>query len=427
MINVNNKLYCTTGKLKYGEQLATAFLVDRRTAITALHAVIPSLESNEKIELEFLTIEKKIINVSAEIIDKDDKLDIALLSLVDFSFDNYEFFPLVAAEILEGAGWKTVGCPVILSEDETYHYIKGEVYHINPLEKNSYDMQLTVKDNNSDWTNAYKGYSGSLVLISNAIQGILLTEEYVPNNVPLKAVRIASALEFLKRNRISVIEDPSYNETAVENTRSSIISVVKGVELANNRFTQSLKIDEVHGVTNLENPIEKSLNQLTCDKLYELAENEIDDLVNKGKLNYAKQLVEQLINADECVVYSEKFIESLYYKLGIISIKQGNEKYAEECLEKLQSLRVKSIVTYNLMSSIAYLKRDPQMLKEALAELAQLKEDEIEIEIKRLRYNLYEGEYHEIIKCLVENDELRGSFSKNRNANELLGIAYFNL
>ncbi|WP_025029017.1 Hachiman antiphage defense system protein HamA [Caldalkalibacillus mannanilyticus] len=183
----------------------TAFFIDESHAITAKHCVDNKIMNNVDIILYFIGDRGEAETRGAEVVDFDGELDIALLKLDDPVTHVNKWIQVCSDEVLQVHNWETVGYPEYWNEIEegTKHcYIKGNVHYIDNFEKKTvYDVHLSSELIKEDWAYTLGGLSGSPLIISGKIYGLIVREENSAIKSQLKAVSFNKCEAFLLRNQ----------------------------------------------------------------------------------------------------------------------------------------------------------------------------------------------------------------------------------
>lgn len=202
-------LYKITGKL-FCKTQATAFLINERTALTALHAVKDNLINGTKIKLEFYDLIQYqfIKEVEAKVIAESDEFDIAILELNEPIYNTEKWPSLNSQKVDLEDKWECVGFPISwesAKEGSRFCYLKGNIYLDSSFDKTSkYDLHLSGENINQDWDDSLEGLSGSPVLIDGEIRAIVIAEEISFVNSPIKTVSINRVVNFLENQGIKI-------------------------------------------------------------------------------------------------------------------------------------------------------------------------------------------------------------------------------
>ncbi|MGM0836559.1 MAG: Hachiman antiphage defense system protein HamA [Bacillota bacterium] len=203
MVSLNGltaKLHC--------KQEATAFLISEDIAITARHAVSKNITENTPILLEFF-VETcfKDNKVGAKVLNASSEFDIAILKLDLPSKHITDFISLSSQKIDEDDKWEAVGFPLNWNDSidgSDFCYLKGDIYQIENVGKNIYDIHLSSEYIKENWEYDLKGLSGSPIIIDKVIKGIIIAEEYSLIKSPIKAISINKAIRYFQKNGINI-------------------------------------------------------------------------------------------------------------------------------------------------------------------------------------------------------------------------------
>lgn len=177
--------------VKTDEEQGTAFLIDRRRALTAGH-VVENIENGQEVELDFIKLDVK----RKAFFTKCPDVDIALLTL-DTSIEdniNLEFPLLYAYKVEDDIPYSSFGYPAWKKTDG--QSLSGQV--IDTIDRpNPNDLELFCKElkTNRDM----KGLSGSPLVFDNYIHGIIVTKDHLDN---LGAVSLHRCIPFLQQFEI---------------------------------------------------------------------------------------------------------------------------------------------------------------------------------------------------------------------------------
>lgn len=204
-------------QLNCGSQNGTAFLISNSLALTVFHAV----KENETYEiiLKKNGVEECKAKLHSSINDKYKKLDIALL-ILDKEIYNEKYLDLAYFdEIAVGTNWISRGYPAAKIVDGD-NFIENEENVVNQyldkLKNGKIDIQL---NHDQKWTD-YGGFSGSPLIISGKVIGIV-NSELIENS----ASRELYALSF-KRIKDLLIETGFFIEKVlVEEVTENIDTV----------------------------------------------------------------------------------------------------------------------------------------------------------------------------------------------------------
>lgn len=177
--------------VKTDEEQGTAFLIDRRRALTAGH-VVKNIENGQEVQLDFIKLDVK----RKAFVTKCPDVDIALLTLDTPIEDNINLeFPLLYAyKVDDDMPYSSFGYPAWKKTDG--QSLSGQV--IDTIDRpDPNDLELFCKElkTNRDM----KGLSGSPLVFDNHIRGIIVTKDHLDN---LGAVSLHRCIPFLQQFEI---------------------------------------------------------------------------------------------------------------------------------------------------------------------------------------------------------------------------------
>ncbi|MDR4943062.1 hypothetical protein RGU39_21115 [Bacillus wiedmannii] len=168
----------------------TAFLIDRKRALTAGH-VVENLKPGQELDLDFITLNVRKKAVFTQCVDAD----LALLTLNDPIDDSIELeFPLLYAYKIEEDDEKqysSFGYPKLKETDG--QPLSGQITNIiNRPNPNDLELTCMELNNNLDM----EGLSGSPLVIEDGIHGIIVTIDHLNR---LGAVSFHRSIPFLQQ------------------------------------------------------------------------------------------------------------------------------------------------------------------------------------------------------------------------------------
>lgn len=209
-------------KIKCGTESGSGWLIKQNIVLTAYHCVVNAINDGKPIELEF-NFSGSSEGFSAEIIDYDEDLDIALLSLEKV----VEYEPITFSDALpmESKEFYSYGWPV--DKLEFGHKLTGSILQILNTLKLGNDIEINIDPANS--LNDYSGHSGAPLICDGMCIGVIRYSI----ETTIGAISIFRIREFLIKNNILVeksnnkgLETPKLATRAEFNERfdNSIIS-----------------------------------------------------------------------------------------------------------------------------------------------------------------------------------------------------------
>ena len=173
-------------KITCDEEQGTGFLIAESLLLTALHVVVNSSQISIKL---FDNTE-----VSGELTSKDENFDIAIIK-IDKKCN--EFLPLQSRTIRFNENWETNGFPYFGQANDLRLF--GNVNQIQIKERSDFILSSDEIEKDFD----YSGFSGSPVVISDKVGGIILQQE----DDKLLAISISKIKDYLIDNKIEVDEE----------------------------------------------------------------------------------------------------------------------------------------------------------------------------------------------------------------------------
>lgn len=178
-------------KIKCGTESGSGWLIKQNIVLTAYHCVENAINDGNPIELEF-NFSGSSEDFSAEIIDYDEDLDIALLSLEKVV--EHESIPFSDALPMEGKEFYSYGWPV--DKLEIGHKLTGSILQILSSLKLGNDIEINIDPSNS--LSDYSGHSGAPLICDGICIGII---RYSIENT-IGAISIFRIRKFLIKNNI---------------------------------------------------------------------------------------------------------------------------------------------------------------------------------------------------------------------------------
>lgn len=178
-------------KIKCGTESGSGWLIKQNIVLTAYHCVESAIDDGKSIELGF-NFSESSEDFSAEIIDYDEDLDIALLSLEKVV--DYEPISFSDVRPIEGKEFYSHGWPVV--KLEMGHKLKGSIVQVINTLKLGNDIEIQIDSPNS--LDDYSGHSGSPLICEGICIGVI---RYSIENT-IGAISIFRIREFLIKNNI---------------------------------------------------------------------------------------------------------------------------------------------------------------------------------------------------------------------------------
>lgn len=186
-------------KIKCGTESGSGWLIKQNIVLTAYHCVESAIDDGKSIELGF-NFSESSEDFSAEIIDYDEDLDIALLSLKKVV--DYEPISFSDALPMEGKDFYSYGWPV--DKLEIGHKLMGSILQILSSLKLGNDIEINIDPANS--LDDYSGHSGAPLICDGMCIGVIRYSI----ETTIGAISIFRIREFLIKNNI--IEEKSNNK-----------------------------------------------------------------------------------------------------------------------------------------------------------------------------------------------------------------------
>lgn len=180
----------------------------------------------------------------------------------------------------------------------------------------------------------------------------------------------------------------------------------------------SENIQEILRAIKEENPL---LNKLLSEQL-----EEIKKYIDEGKLNEAKICIEELIKEDSKNIPIE-YKTNLYYYKGLILLEKNDTEEVNSCVKSIYEINKESDKLYELQFRLSIEIDDSELFEKSLQGLEQIGGNRINIELKRILYELRKGNYEDAIDLLVEDGELKKCYKDNDTALYYLGTALINV
>ena len=176
----------SVAKIICDEEQGTGFLIAESLLLTALHVVVDS----SKITIKLFDNSE----ISGELISKNENFDIAIIR-IDKKCNN--FLPLQSRTIRFNENWETNGFPYYGQANDLRLF--GNVNQIQIKDRSDFILSSDEVEKDFD----YSGFSGSPVVISNKIGGVILQQE----DDKLLAISISKIKDYLINNNIEVEEE----------------------------------------------------------------------------------------------------------------------------------------------------------------------------------------------------------------------------
>jgi tetratricopeptide (TPR) repeat protein len=164
---------------------------------------------------------------------------------------------------------------------------------------------------------------------------------------------------------------------------------------------------------------------LTCDKLFEIVDERINNFINDGKFYEAKEIIDKILDSTSFSDYPLYFTDSLKQKLGVIFLNTGDIEKAKRVLEDLvkSSTRNKNICIF--MVTMAAIIKDEQLKNSAIHQLKELGENEDGIKLSLCKYYNILGEFEKALEIITQNNNIKDCYKENAHALELMGDILF--
>ena len=176
----------SVAKIICDEEQGTGFLIAESLLLTALHVVVDSSQITIKL---FDNSE-----ISGELISKDENFDIAIIR-IEKKCNN--FLPLQSRTIRFNENWETNGFPYYGQANDLRLF--GNVNQIQIKDRSDFILSSDEIEKDFD----YSGFSGSPVVTSDKIGGVILQQE----DDKLLAISISKIKDYLIDYNIEVEEE----------------------------------------------------------------------------------------------------------------------------------------------------------------------------------------------------------------------------
>lgn len=179
-------------KIRCGTDSGSGWLIKQNIVITAYHCVENAIKDSDPIKLGF-NFSENSDELTAEIIDYDEDLDIALLSLKNISST---YLPVSFSDSLPvvGKDFYSHGWPV--TKLEMGHQLKGSIVQVLNTLKLGNDIEIQIEAPNS--LDDYSGHSGAPLICDGMCFGII---RYSIEKT-IGAISVFRIREFLIKNNI---------------------------------------------------------------------------------------------------------------------------------------------------------------------------------------------------------------------------------
>lgn len=162
------------------------------------------------------------------------------------------------------------------------------------------------------------------------------------------------------------------------------------------------------------------LNKLLSDQL-----DKIKNYINEGMLTDAWSCIENLVNEDIKKVPNEITVNLYYYK-GLILLEKNDIDGVMSCIKNIYGISVESEKLYELQFRLSIEIDDSELFEKSLQGLEQIGGNRVNIELKKILYELRKGNYEVAIDLLAEDNELKKCYKDNDTALYYLGTALIN-
>lgn len=179
-------------KIRCGTESGSGWLIKQNIVITAYHCVENAIKDSDPIKLGF-NFSENSDELTAEIIDYDEDLDIALLSFKNISST---YLPVSFSDSLPvvGKDFYSYGWPV--TKLEMGHQLKGSIVQVLNTLKLGNDIEIQIESPNS--LDDYSGHSGAPLICDGMCFGII---RYSIEKT-IGAISVFRIREFLIKNNI---------------------------------------------------------------------------------------------------------------------------------------------------------------------------------------------------------------------------------
>lgn len=207
----------------------------------------------------------------------------------------------------------------------------------------------------------------------------------------------------------------------IEILKNDVMSALKQI-IDNKNYQQDI-VSEPKINTSFNSNTENTIDgELTCDKLYEVVINRIDELIEIGKYPESKIIICKILDSKDCSDYSKKFIIDIKQRLGTIYINMGDDIEAEGILQELIDSPVKTIKGCRFIVTMAGIKSSEELLEIAISKMKELGESIESINLTLCRYYISQKNTDKAIEILTEDKKMKDCYIDNVNAFENLGI-----
>lgn len=224
----------------------------------------------------------------------------------------------------------------------------------------------------------------------------------------------------------------SINAKSVEN--STISQAGRDINNGNvyNNFNltinENVSSDVINGIEDIKKILLSNMNENIpiLNKLLSDQLDKIKNYINEGMLTEAWSCIENLVNEDIKKVPNE-IIVNLYYYKGLILLEKNDTDGVMSCIKNIYKTNVESEKLYELQFRLSIEIDDSELFDKSLQGLEQIGGNRINIELKKILYELRKGNYEEAIDLLVEDNVLKKCYKDNDTALYYLGTALINL
>lgn len=186
-------------KIKCGTESGSGWLIRQNTVLTAYHCIEDAINDSKSIKLSF-NFSENSDELTAEIIDYDEDLDVALLSLKNIS--THLPISISDSQPIVGKDFYSHGWPV--AKLEMGHQLKGSIVQVLNTLKLGNDIEIQIEYPNS--LDDYSGHSGAPLICDGICIGII---RYSIEKT-IGAISIFRIREFLIKNNI--LQEESIDE-----------------------------------------------------------------------------------------------------------------------------------------------------------------------------------------------------------------------
>lgn len=200
------------------------------------------------------------------------------------------------------------------------------------------------------------------------------------------------------------------------------------IKLLNEKFNtlEAIGISQtvlLQDMSNTSNNATESTNEL-YSRLMGNALIEIKNLIDDGKLNYAKTLLSDIMHTEGFERINKEHIIEIYYYQGLIYLNKDDIVKGNVELKKIFEINRNSYFGFNLMYKIAVQTNNEMMYQRAIEGFQTISIDSKELKFKELFYEIIKSNFTYVINELTELDKLKKEFENSEDAYYYLGLSY---